>query len=145
MLRSGVLWNSYVLLRNSHKAIGSEWHLNQAGCVAMATTVARQPIQKWPEREVPPLENREFTADSLRTGVLAVKVGMTQDWDSYGAVLPLTMLWIDDCTVSARITEKCWLSRVSARSGAVQGRIIIKRRLVYQQGDGSSGGVRSYL
>jgi ribosomal protein L3 len=31
--------------------------------------------------------------------VLAVKAGMTQEWDEWGARVPLTVLWIDDCQV----------------------------------------------
>lgn len=34
-----------------------------------------------------------------RCGVLAVKAGMMQDWDEWGARVPLTVLWIDDCQV----------------------------------------------
>lgn len=78
------------------------------GTPASQASPTPPPMQKWPERLVPPLEEREFTAESLRTGVLAVKVGMTQDWDSHGAVLPLTMLWIDDCVVSAGSTGHSW-------------------------------------
>lgn len=35
-----------------------------------------------------------------RCGVLAVKAGMTQEWDQWGARVPLTVLWIDDCQAS---------------------------------------------
>ena len=31
--------------------------------------------------------------------MIAVKGGMTQDWDSWNARIPLTVLWIDACQV----------------------------------------------
>jgi len=49
--------------------------------------------------EVPPLETRPWEEGSKRSGLIAVKVGMTCAWDEYGARLPLTVLWVDDCEV----------------------------------------------
>lgn len=36
---------------------------------------------------------------SRRSGLLAVKAGMTHAWDEHGARIPLTVLWIDSCQV----------------------------------------------
>lgn len=36
---------------------------------------------------------------TYRSGVIAVKVGMTQEWDHWGLRMPLTVLWIDECQV----------------------------------------------
>jgi hypothetical protein len=51
------------------------------------------------ERHVPPPEPRPYTRDSKRTGVIAIKAGMTQEWDEWGVRVPLTVLWIDACEV----------------------------------------------
>ena len=45
------------------------------------------------------LEPRELLPDSRRTGLIAVKAGMTHEWHAYGAFVPLTVLWIDNCQV----------------------------------------------
>ena len=34
-----------------------------------------------------------------RTGLLAIKCGMTREWNEHGVAVPLTVLWIDDCQV----------------------------------------------
>ena len=44
-------------------------------------------------------ETTPFTSSSRRTGVIAVKVGMTQAWDKLNVRIPLTVLWIDKCQV----------------------------------------------
>lgn len=48
----------------------------------------------------PSLEPRPMQFESRRSGVIAIKAGMMQDWDEYGVRVPLTVLWIDDCMVS---------------------------------------------
>eukprot|EP01026_Neomeris_dumetosa_P040658 TRINITY_DN3361_c0_g2_i1.p1 TRINITY_DN3361_c0_g2~~TRINITY_DN3361_c0_g2_i1.p1 ORF type:complete len:333 (-),score=33.66 TRINITY_DN3361_c0_g2_i1:129-1100(-) len=48
---------------------------------------------------IPPLEPRPFTPKSMRTGVIAIKGGMTQEWNEHGVKIPLTVIWIDDCQV----------------------------------------------
>jgi hypothetical protein len=48
----------------------------------------------------PPLEARPLRFESRRAGVIAIKAGMMQDWDEYGARVPLTVLWVDECMVS---------------------------------------------
>ena len=40
-----------------------------------------------------------------RTGAVAIKAGMTCDWDARGTRIPLTVLWIDDCEVVAAKTS----------------------------------------
>ncbi len=42
-----------------------------------------------------------------RTGAIAVKVGMTQEWDQWGVRLPLTVLWLDDCQVLGISAQRC--------------------------------------
>lgn len=49
----------------------------------------------------------------LRPGAIAVKCGMTAEWNEHGVRVPLTVLWIDDCRVRPSPSPR--LPRVSPR------------------------------
>jgi large subunit ribosomal protein L3 len=52
------------------------------------------------EFQPPPPVPMKRKQSSLRSGLIAVKAGMTHDWDSHGVQVPLTVLFVDDCQVT---------------------------------------------
>lgn len=50
---------------------------------------------------IPPLEQRPPQMNSLRTGMIGIKVGMVSEWDEYGVLTPFTVLWFDENQVCA--------------------------------------------
>lgn len=45
---------------------------------------------------IPPMESRVPQLNSLRTGLVGIKVGMVSEWDEYGVLTPFTVLWFDE-------------------------------------------------
>lgn len=61
-----------------------------------------------PDYQPPALAVREITRRSQRVGCIAVKAGMTQDWDENGVRVPLTILFVDDCQVgTTNVAHAC--------------------------------------
>lgn len=58
--------------------------------------------QSVPEYAPPSPEPKDMSLTSKRVGCIAVKAGMTQEWDEHGTKVPLTVLFVDDCQVRAR-------------------------------------------
>ncbi len=95
---------------------------------AMVDAYESRPKAEVPQ--IPPLGPREMQFASRRAGVIAIKAGMTQEWDEWGARVPLTVLWIDDCQVRGHVrtahaytnTNVCsthvWCAPVSGMVGA---------------------------
>lgn len=65
----------------------------------LASVITEHAAIKADRPPAPPLEPRPLTFESRRSGVIAIKAGMMQDWDEYGVRVPLTVLWIDECMV----------------------------------------------
>jgi large subunit ribosomal protein L3 len=65
-----------------------------------------------------------------RTGALAVKCGMTCDWDRWGARVPLTVLWIDACeVVSVKTTATHGYDAVQVGYGSKKPKQVTKAEL----------------
>lgn len=56
-----------------------------------------------PDPDIPAPAPKPLLPTSRRVGCIAVKAGMTQEWDEHGARVPLTVLWVDECQVRARL------------------------------------------
>lgn len=61
--------------------------------------LAQPAVDREPQRQSDGHAPAPVMPAERRSGLIAVKVGMTQDWDHWGVRTPLTVLWVDDCQV----------------------------------------------
>ena len=76
---------------------------------------------------IPPLPSTHPPAPptSTRTGLLALKCGMTAEWDEEGKRVPLTVLWIDGCeTVMARVPTRDGYTALQVGAGTPKPRAL---------------------
>ena len=84
------------------RAAASAWALQSSWAAQQQRSYGQPALAQQPAgvaAVLPPLEPRQLTGSTRRSGVIGVKVGMTQEWDHWGVRIPLTVLWIDDCQV----------------------------------------------
>lgn len=72
-----------------------------AQCRRLHTSIARCAVE--PLQNDQASESRKWTPESVRTGVIARKRGMTTFWDDHGAIYPVTILQLENCQVTANI------------------------------------------
>jgi len=69
--------------------------------------IAQPALIEEEQQQPPSLQQTECGPYTTRTGIIAVKAGMTQDYDEWGVRVPLTVLWIDECqVVQVKTSEK---------------------------------------
>lgn len=85
---------------------------------ALATVITEHAAIRAERPSPPPLEPRPLTFESRRSGAIAIKAGMMQDWDEYGVRVPLTVLWVDECMVSERWAPATPLAQKQAAAGS---------------------------
>lgn len=91
----------FSLLESAVATLGAGW-LQQRGAASSAAApaaVAAAAPQLPPAALALPDQAQQLSQGTRRTGLIAVKVGMTQEWDHWGQQIPLTVLWVDECQV----------------------------------------------
>jgi hypothetical protein len=100
-LRSlGTSWLSSVPSSAPHCAPAAlrRAQLARPAATAVASPLLRPLDVKLPKSVddlIPPVEARKAAPGSLRTGLIAIKVGVVSEWDEHGALTPFTVLWFD--------------------------------------------------
>ncbi|KAJ6502448.1 translation protein [Mycena sanguinolenta] len=77
-----------------------------AACVRRIHSSSASLASSQPSTSTTPESAPKWTANSIRTGVIARKRGMTVLWTDQGARMPVTVLQLENCQVTANIKTK---------------------------------------